>query len=250
MTRLGTALSLSLVVCAPAVAMVGGAREADELLARHVVMILGGRSGCTGTAIARNLVLTAAHCVEPRGRHLVIEPGNPRRGKRYPVARFERHPNFDLETGLARRDTADVALLKLAEPLSAKMAPATLGTRDYFPVGELFIVAGYGIVGEGDGGFGKLRQALLAVVRHSASGAVRLADPVTRGETPGLGACSGDSGGPVFESSGAALVGVVSWATDAGQHAGCGGLTGMTPLVRFRDWIAETAGKMGTTIER
>jgi V8-like Glu-specific endopeptidase len=37
---------------------------ADEPLARHVVVVTGQRSSaCTGTAIARDLVLTAAHCV-------------------------------------------------------------------------------------------------------------------------------------------------------------------------------------------
>ena len=92
---------------------------------------------------------------------------------------------------------------------------------------------------------------ILMVVRHAASGALRLADPTTRGEIAGLGACNGDSGGPVLEHSGGrlALVGVVSWATDARRGAGCGGLTGVVPLPHFRDWLAETSAKLGSPVQ-
>ncbi len=31
--------------------------------------------------------------------------------------------------------------------------------------------------------------------------------------------------------------------------AGCGGITGVTPLVRYRDWIVQTATKLGATAE-
>jgi secreted trypsin-like serine protease len=63
----------------------------------------------------------------------------------------------------------------------------------------------------------------------------------------GLGACTGDSGGPVFEDrpGGAVLVGVVSWSTGSGGSAGCGGLTGVTPLTLYRDWILQTARQWG-----
>ena len=47
-----------------------------------------------------------------------------------------------------------------------------------------------------------------------------------------LGACTGDSGAPVFEDkpSGPVIVGVVSWSTGPNGSAGCGGITGVTPL--------------------
>src|SRR5947209_8209652 len=49
-----------------AAALVGGAAPADEEIARHVVMIVGSRgTSCTATAIARDVLLTAAHCVMP-----------------------------------------------------------------------------------------------------------------------------------------------------------------------------------------
>src|SRR5262249_59863498 len=133
----------------------------------------------TGTAIAQNLVLTAAHCVPPDERLGVFEAGASRRSKPNSVASVERHPLFSLETAFSGGETADVALLKLAEPLTRRMTPAPLATREYFPIGERFIVAGYGITEQAAGGYGTLRAATLMVVRHTASGALRLPDPTT-----------------------------------------------------------------------
>jgi secreted trypsin-like serine protease len=71
------------------------------------------------------------------------------------------------------------------------------------------------------------------------------------GERAGLGACTGDSGAPVFRDIGGALTvtGVVSWSTGPGNSEGCGGLTGVTPLARYRDWIIEQAAKMRSPLQ-
>jgi secreted trypsin-like serine protease len=252
MIRLLAFLPILYALLAPAAALVGGAQPADETLARHVVMVVGGhRTGCTGTAIAQNLILTAAHCVPPGERYGVFEAGASRRGKPNSVASIERNPLFDLETAFSGGETADVALLKLAEPLTKRMAAAPFAAREYFPIGERFIVAGYGITEQAAGGYGTLRAATLMVVRHTASGALRLADPMTRGEMGGLGACNGDSGGPVLDDSSGrfTLVGVVSWATDARSGAGCGGLTGVVPLPHFRTWLIEASMKFGSPVQ-
>jgi secreted trypsin-like serine protease len=42
------------------------------------------------------------------------------------------------------------------------------------------------------------------------------------------------------------VIGVVSWTTGAKNSEGCGGLTGVTPLARYRDWIVQTASKLGS----
>jgi hypothetical protein len=41
---------------------------------------------------------------------------------------------------------------------------------------------------------------------------------------------------------------VVSWSTGAKNAAGCGGLTGVTPLTLYRDWILQTARAWGTPL--
>ena len=95
-----------------------------------------------------------------------------------------------------------------------------------------------------------LRAATLMTMQHPSSLQLRLADPATRGERAGLGVCSGDSGGPVFEDSGGRLtvVAVVSWSTGP-NDAGCGGLTGVTPLGLVRGWISDTAAKLGSPLQ-
>jgi len=44
------------------------------------------------------------------------------------------------------------------------------------------------------------------------------------------------------------IIGVVSWSTAPGDEEGCGGLTGVTPLLLYRDWIVDTARKINSPI--
>lgn len=241
-----------LVLSAPATGLVGGAEPADETIARHVVLMLGAqgskRSACTGTAIARNVVLTAAHCLIPGASNTVLARDEGRDSKRSRVAQAVPHPDFNLDTGLTA-PTADLALLKLVEPLPARISPAPIGARAVILIGERFIVAGYGVTSE-EGAFGILRAATLMAVRNPTEQHFLLTDPSTRGETTGLGVCSGDSGGPVFDHASGRLtvVAVVSWASSSRHGPGCGGFTGATPVGPYREWIFETARKMGALL--
>ncbi len=55
----------SLALTAPALALTGHAPPATGWAARPIVMIVDGRGDlCSGTSLAHELVLTAAHCVE------------------------------------------------------------------------------------------------------------------------------------------------------------------------------------------
>ena len=62
-----------------------------------------------------------------------------------------------------------------------------------------------------------------------------------------MGGCTGDSGAPAFENQDgrSVVVGVVSWSTGPNMSAGCGGLTGVTPLTLYKDWIDRTARGWG-----
>src|SRR5476651_1912750 len=83
---------------APTAAMVGGAPAAADGVGRSVVMILGSYgTACTATAIARDLLLTAAHCVQPGADYKLVasEPGQQPVLK--DVVRIERDPQFDLK---------------------------------------------------------------------------------------------------------------------------------------------------------
>ena len=233
--------------------MVGGAPPADMTTARHVVLLVGSRgTTCTGVAIARDLVLTAGHCVLPGADYKLMEfdaAGDPTLRD---VAAIARHPQFDLAALLAHRATADVALLKLATPLPATLAPAPLAAADRtVGVGDPFMVAGYGLATSGDGrSGGTLRAATLVATGQPGTLQVRLFDPEHQGRDRRPRRLHRGFRRPRVRLGGGrlAVIGVVSWSTGPKLAAGCGGLTGVTPLTRYRAWIVETAGKLGSAL--
>jgi hypothetical protein len=246
------AITLTAVCLRSAAAMVGGAPAADAAITRHVVLIVGsGGTFCSGVAIARDLVLTAAHCTQPGADYKLMELDAAHQPTLRDVAQIARHPQFDLKTLLGHRATADLTLLKLAAPLGEKFAPAPLAAPRIVAVGDAFTVAGFGVAVRGDGrSGGTVRAASLIATGQPGTLQIRLYDRDAQGERAGLGACTGDSGAPVFVDQGGrlAVAGVVSWSTGPKLAAGCGGLTGVTPLVRYRDWIVDTARALGSAL--
>jgi secreted trypsin-like serine protease len=238
-----------LVTLAPAAALVGGAPAVQGPHA--AVMIVGSRgNSCTGVAIARDLVLTAAHCVPPGADYKLVQFNAQRQPQLRDLERIARHPQFSQKTFDAHRATADVALIKVANATAAPPAPVH-GARLKIAPGDRLTVLGYGVTRVGDGkSGGTLRSATLSVTGQPGNLQIRLMDEATRNQGPGLGACTGDSGAPVFGEIGGRMmvVGVVSWSTAAGNEAGCGGLTGVTPLSLYYLWIVETAKKLGSPL--
>ena len=236
------------LITTPAAAIVGGGGAPAENIARSIVTIIGSRgSFCSGSLIAQDLVLTAAHCVMPGADYKVIIPGEtpPRL---LDVRRVAQHPQFNVQNILAHRASPDVALLQLAAPLPAAKAPSPLAAP-LIPIqpGGRLTIAGVGVTIRGDGkSGGTIRAADLGVTGKPGTLQIRLADPLTNNTSSGLGACTGNSGAPAFEMQGrAVIVGVVSWSTGANNSDGCGGLTGVTPLTLYRDWISQTARGWG-----
>jgi len=230
--------------------MVGGALPAGEA-GRPVILLVGSRgTSCTGVALARDLVLTAGHCVLPGADYKLVEFTPARHPILKDFAAIERHPDFDVNAVLRHRVTADVALLKPAASLG-NPAASLASSGGAVAVGDRFVVAGYGLTTPGDGkSGGTVRSATLVATGAPGELQIRLVDPATKGERSGLGACTGDSGAPVFRNTDGRLtvIGVVSWSTGPNNSAGCGGLTGVTPLVRYRDWIMQTAAKLGSAL--
>lgn len=244
-------LFLSILLCLisySASAITGSRSAPSEAVARSIVTIIGSRgSVCTGVLIAHSIVLTAGHCVAPGTNYRVIDPmTNPPR--LLTAQKTVTHPQFNMETMLAHRATADVALLQLRSPVPNKSA-ANLGVpRVPIAANSRFTIAGVGVTSSsGDAGVGTVRAASLAVTGNPGTLQMRLVDPATQNKTAGMGACTGDSGAPVFEDQNgvSVIVGVVSWSTGPNNSDGCGGLTGVTPLTLYRDWIVKTARGWG-----
>jgi len=249
MRRSLTLIASAVLLASPCYAIVGGAAPSNDGMGRAVVTIVGSRGNfCTGSLIAPTLVLTVAHCVQPGADYKIVEYDAARTPQLKDVKRVAIHPGFDMRTMLAHRATADVALLQLEIPAKGK-TPAQLGAPiEPISPGAKFTVAGIGVTVRGDGKSGGIiRAAQLVAAGKPGNLQIRLVDPATNGTRDGLGACTGDSGGPVFEDQQGSptIVGVVSWSTGPNGSSGCGGLTGVTPLTLYRDWILQTARQWG-----
>jgi secreted trypsin-like serine protease len=245
----GLIVGPALLLSVPAHAIVGGGAPSTEGVARSVVTIVGSRGNfCTGALIAPKLVLSAAHCVQPGADYKIVEYGADRQPSLQDVKAVAIHPGFNMQAMSGHRATADVALLQLAAAPKGK-TPAALGMPNIpIMIGSRFTIAGIGVTVRGDGkSGGTIRVAGLVATGKPGTLQIRLVDPVGQGTREGLGACTGDSGAPVFEDKqgGPVIVGVVSWSTGPNGSAGCGGITGVTPLTLYRDWIVQTAQKWG-----
>ncbi|WNV09570.1 S1 family peptidase [Tardiphaga sp. 709] len=244
--------ALSIFGSSVAHCLVGGAPVRDDEIGRAVITIVGSRGNfCSGALIAPTLVLSAAHCVTPGASYKIVLYDSQRQPQLLAVKRVADHPGFNAEGIKAHRASADLALLQLAEPLPSKTTLPLGVPTEPFAAGQNYLVAGIGVAARGDGkSGGTVRAAQLTSTSHPGKLQIRLVDPATDNTRDGLGACTGDSGGPVLQQQGGRIVviGVVSWSTGAKNVAGCGGLTGVTPLTLYRDWILQTARAWGTPL--
>jgi secreted trypsin-like serine protease len=232
----------------PAAAIVGGASLTDGSPRYHVVFIQDSRNNsCTGTALTRELVLTAAQCVDPDRKYKIVSADGNRLSIPINVTRVEIHPNFNAQAYSQSRASVDLALLELATPLPLAIPAPSLG---YFvAAGDQITVIGYGVTEKTNKiGIGVLRAARLNVTGNPGLLQIWLVDPTAGGVRAGLGGCDGDSGAPAIHVSGGQLVGIVVWATGPGDSVGCGGLTGLIPIKPYTDWILATARKLGNPI--
>jgi hypothetical protein len=221
--------------------LVGGAQLATDDVASAVVGIVGPRNSfCTATAITRNILLTAGHCIQPGSNYKVKYKDAKGLQQFSDVTDIAHPPQFNgviTTTGT----TADLALVKLSTALPADIGVATLELHQppIWP-GDRFTVIGGGITFRGLHETGVNRVATLVATGPYTDQQIRLID--SSGNGVAAGACSGDSGSPVFQArtDGTRVIGVVSWATGPNKTKGCGGITGATPLSPFRQWIEGT----------
>ncbi|MFW7379906.1 MAG: S1 family peptidase [Oligoflexus sp.] len=146
-----------------------------------------GLNGCTGTLVALDLVLTAAHCYNSAisGGYVVF--GTSFSSNERQLVRIA---GSAINRGYAGPGT-DVALIRLAGPIPAGYRPVTIYPQGQ-PIyrGDTVRLAGYGSDNTPNS-FGILRAVTSYIMQRAGDGSLY----VENGRTA---ACRGDSGGPLY----------------------------------------------------
>ncbi|GAC1333137.1 MAG: trypsin-like serine protease [Beijerinckiaceae bacterium] len=226
--------ALVLVAAGDAAAIVGDSFDGAPWR-RHVVMVLsrsGTRAGfCSGVVLAPTIILTAAHCVARAADARIYVRGDSGEPRFLTLARIAKHPGFRANAPRTRERSIDLALLETAESLPSQFAAPPLAGAANFEVGSKLRVAGFGVTREGEAtSSGVLRIAELAV-RPPLSSVLLWLDSQHRDS----GACTGDSGGPVFTQEGQ-LAAIIAFAEGSGSHH-CGTLTQAVLIAPHQAWI-------------
>jgi hypothetical protein len=183
-------------------------------------------SGCTGTLVHPQIVITAAHCGI---KHKTATFGEASAGARkVAIESCKTMGNGD-------DAAADYAYCKLATPVTdVPIAPPLMGCEiDQLTPGRTFMMAGFGDADDKGNGFGRKRW-LEGIFNKIDRGAANVAGK-------GIGYCYGDSGGPAFVklSDG-------SWRTFGIDSEGRGDSCGAGDLMAFVHtavpWIEKTSG--------
>ena len=175
-----------------------------------MVRVNSGASHCSGVAIGRQAVVTAAHCA---GR-----PSVSAYGQRIAVAQVTRSAVVD---GRRISVAGDAAILILRAPLPGAISPLPVGD----PGDGDFTIAGFGTASEAQRmAVGTLREARLVQASHHRW---MLVDPNRSGKLS-ASACFGDSGGAVIQNG--ALVGVITRVNYPRAPIACGWYTQYAPV--------------------
>ncbi len=245
------AVGLALASVAVPAGAVSGGKKQDIAKAPYVAWL---PSGCTGTLIAPDRVLTAGHCLQgfsPVGYSVLVgTDGNALVGfgdnkftgaiahGGIPARGFAIHPKFRESFPFAKKKLAnaialdDVGIILLAQPVTG-VAPVKLSTGAADEkTGETASLFGYGLTGPSFMSSPKALQTGAMTVISAKTCAKAYPHAILASEicgqdlkrhSPLIQACAGDSGGPFIRqtASGPVQIGITSWGPEV-KDAACG----------------------------
>lgn len=159
---------------------------------------------CTATAITPRILLTAAHCLDPKESTFTIT--SPHFNK-IGVLGYIHHPDWptyqaDKDNWIAQNKTADVALLILKSPLPTDSIFTTMDFDFEVADSSIATIVGYGINEDSSYALGRrygiIESPILRIGETritSTPNSIILTKPTNEAAST---ACSGDSGGPLY----------------------------------------------------
>lgn len=238
--------TFAVLVSLSAHAIVNGEKALPgDAIARHTVAITDEElENCSGTLIAKNLVLTAAHC-ETRGVMMYVAFGI--EVSENNMSTVDRRPvvNYRIVKGAHKVDYEneelnykDLMIVEFEGGLPPGYAPAEIAPADFeLANGDSVIVAGYGVThGVRQTGDGFLRKTEVSVSDAQFSESEIQTDERHRGS------CSIDSGGPAFVSIDGKLQlwGVISRGDEDCRKYGV-----YTKISYYSDWVMDVIQELG-----
>lgn len=200
---------------------------------------------CTGTLVARNVVVTAGHCQGGCSARIFIGQNVNAGGEIVSVAKAVRHPKYnmggkhnDLTVLILDRDVTTVRPRKLAK--TAQIDKAVSVRAVGFGNTDPASTTGYGIKRMVDVPVASASCALDAPTRYGCDAGLEL---VAGAPFLNKDSCNGDSGGPIYLKVGAQwlLAGATSRATvDSTRPCGDGGI--YVRIDKYATWIRSVPG--------